>query len=82
MDALEFVLHFFLADGLDGAAEVVTGISQAFDIVSQARFTPGDMMDLLCCCGLREGCVLLVNEEEPVGFCGRMGLELCEGLIN
>ena len=39
-------------------------------------------MDLLCCCGLREGCVLLVDEEEPVGLRGRMGLELCEGLIN
>ena len=67
---------------MDGAAEVVTGSSQAFDIVSWARFTPGDMMDLLCCCGLREGCVVSVDEEELVGFRGRMGLELCEGLIN
>ena len=33
-DALEFVSHFFVADGLDGAAEVVTGSSQAFDIFS------------------------------------------------
>ena len=39
-------------------------------------------MDLLCCCGLREGCVVSIDEEELVGFRGRMGLELCEGLIN
>ena len=80
--ALEFVLHFFLADGLDGAAEVVTGSLQAFDVFLQARFIPGDTTDLLCCWGLRESCVLSVNEEELVGFRGRMGLELCEGLIN
>ena len=38
--------------------------------------------DLLCCWGLRESCVLLVNEEQLVGFRGRMGLEICEWLIN
>ena len=56
--------------------------SKAFDVSSNSRFTPGDPTDLSCCWGLRESCVLSVDDEDFVGFREREGLEHCEMLVN